>query len=226
MDKGGTYDSATGMFAPVETVSGVTVTCYVSIPEWGGWIPWPAEVYSQTNPQVTDDQYPDGITTTGYFAFFTPPGDYYLEVEGIPGYQRWRSPVIHVITQIVHVNVPYTPWPETSAVTVTLTPDGPDPAVVTVPVGSAVQWLSQVRDTDTVTDVVRWMDTPILRPLSALDPLQNPLGFDGGYLEPGTGYRRRFNAPGKYVYTDGAGHTGKVVVTGGGKVYLPIILRH
>ena len=225
VDKGGTYDTDTGMFTPVEAVSGVTVTCYVSMPEWGGWVPWPAEVYSQTNPQVTDAQYPDGITTTGYFAFFTPPGDYYLEVEGIPGYQRWRSPVIHVITQIVHVNVPYTPLPETAAVTVTLTPDGPDPAVVTVPIGSAVQWLSRVRDTDTITDVVRWVDNPILRPLSTLDPLQDIYGFDGGYLEPGEGYRRRFPWPGEYTYTDGAGHTGKVVVTGG-RIYLPIVLRH
>ena len=212
VDAGGGYDSATGMFAPVQAVSGVTVTCYVSMPEWGGWIPWPADVYSQTNPQVTDDRYPDGITTTGYFAFFTPPGDYYLDVEGIPGYQHWRSPVVHVITQIVHVNVPYTPWPDTAAVTVTLTPDGPDPAVVTVTAGSAVQWLSRVRDTDTITDVVRWTDNPILRVLSALDPLQDSRGFDAGYLIPGMGYRRQFRWAGEYPYTDAAGHTGKVVV--------------
>ncbi|RMF27875.1 MAG: hypothetical protein D6759_16875, partial [Chloroflexi bacterium] len=163
VDKGGAYDTATGMFSPVEAVSGVTVTAYVSVPEWGGWVPWPAHLYGQVNPQNTNATYSDGITTTGYFAFFTPPGDYYLEVEGIPGYQRWRSPVIHVITQIVHVNVPYTPLPDTAAVTVTLTPDGPDPAVVTVTAGSTVQWVSLVRDTDTITDVVAWMDNPILR---------------------------------------------------------------
>ena len=214
VDKGGSYDPNTGMFSPVEAIPGVTVTAYVSVPEWGGWVPWPAHLYGQTNPQVTDDKYPDGITTTGYFAFFTPPGYYYLEVEGIPGYQRWRSPVVQVVTQVVHVNVPYTPWVETAAATVTLTPDGPDPAVVTVPVGSAVQWVSQVRETDTITDVVRWTENPILRLRSDLDPLQDAKGFDAGYLEPGRGYRRQFSWPGEYTYTDAAGHTGKVVVTG------------
>ncbi len=225
VDKGGSYDPTTGMFSPVEAISGVTVTAYVSMPEWGGWVPWPAEFYSQTNPQVTDSSYPDGITTTGYFAFYTPPGLYYLEVEGIPGYQKWRSPVIEVITQIVHMNVPYTPWPDTAAVTVTLTPDGPDPAVVTVPVGSAVQWVSALRDTDTITDLVRWSENPILRPLSTLDPLRDSQGFDAGYLEPGQVYRRRFNIPGVYPYTDSAGHTGEVVVTGGSKLYLPLVLK-
>ncbi|HHS96322.1 MAG TPA: DUF11 domain-containing protein, partial [Chloroflexi bacterium] len=224
VDKGGSYDPETGMFAPVQAVSGVTVTCYVSMPEWGGWVPWPAHFYGQVNPQNTNATYPDGITTTGYFAFFTPPGDYYLEVEGIPGYQRWRSPIIHVITQIVHVNVPYTPWPEEAAATVRLTPDGPDPAVITVTSGSAVEWVSTIRETDTLTNVVRWTENPILRPLSALDPLQNPLGFDGGYLEPGETYRRRFREPGVYTYTDAAGHQGTVVVVPH-RVYLPLTLR-
>ncbi len=225
VDQGGSYDPVTGMFAPVEAISGVTVTCYVSMPEWGGWIPWPAHLYGQTNPQVTDDAYPDGITTPGYFAFFTPPGDYYLEVEGLPGYQRWRSPVIHVITQVVHVNVPYTPWPEEAAVTVTLTPDGPDPAVVTVPVGSAVEWLSSLRETDTLTDLVRWSENPILRPLSTPDPLESHRGFDAGYLKPGERYRRSFLVPGEYPYTDGAGHSGKVVVVAESRIYLPLVLR-
>jgi len=123
------------------------------------------------------------------------------------------------------VNVPYTPWPDTAAVTVTLTPDGPDPAVVTVPVGSAVQWVSTLRDTDTITDLVRWTENPVLRVLSDLDPLEDTRGFDAGYLEPGRSYRRRFNIPGEYTYTDAAGHTGKVVVTGGAEIYLPLVLK-
>ena len=67
-----------GMFNPAQSVGGVTVTAYISAPTWGGWIPWPAHIYGQTNPQVTDNLYPDGITTTGYYAFYTPPGLYYL----------------------------------------------------------------------------------------------------------------------------------------------------
>jgi len=215
VDAGGDYSGPGGMFNPVQSISGVTVTCYVSMPEWGGWVPWPAHLYDQVNPQNTNATYSDGITTTGYFAFFTPPGHYYLDVEGIPGYQHWRSPVVEVITQIVHVNVPYTPWPDTAAVTVTLTSDGSDPAVVTVPVGSAVQWLSTLRSSDTITDLVQWSENPILRPLSERDPLLDVRGFDAGYLEPGRVYRRRFAWAGEYPYSDAAGHTGlvKVVAT-------------
>ncbi|MBL7063454.1 MAG: hypothetical protein ISS49_04500, partial [Anaerolineae bacterium] len=164
------------------------------------------------NPQVTDDVYPDGITTTGYYAFFTPPGFYYIDVEGIDGYQHWRSPVVQVITEIVHVNVPYTPWPEEDVYTVTITADGPDSATITVPVGSAVEWTSALRDGDTITDLMTWSENPILRPLSGLDPLEDTRGFDAGYLEPGRVYRREFARSGVYAYTDAAGHGGVVVV--------------
>ncbi len=223
VDRGGDYSGPGGMFNPVQPVSGVTVTCMVSMPQWGGWVPWPAHVYGQTNPQVTDAAYPDGITTTGYFAFFTPPGHYYLQVEGIPGYQEWRSPVVEVITQIVHVNVPYTPWPA-AATTVTLTADGPEPAVITVPVGGAVEWVSTIRASDTITDLLNWFENPILRPLSDLDPLRDTRGFDAGYLEPGRVYRRQFRVPGRYAYTDADGHSGVVIVEGP-TIYLPIVLR-
>ncbi len=101
VDAGGRYDALTGTFSPVVAVPGITVTAYVSMPEWGGWIPWPAHLYNgQVNPQVTGDD--------GYFAFFTPPGFYYLEAEGVSGYQAWRSPVVEVVNEIVHVNVPLT----------------------------------------------------------------------------------------------------------------------
>ncbi len=213
VDEGGDYSGEGGMFNPVQAVSGVTVTCMVSMPQWGGWVPWPAHVHDdQVNPQVTDDTYDDGITTTGYYAFFTPPGHYYLDVQGIEGYQHWRSPVVEVITQIVHVNLPYTPWPAGDVYTVTLTADGPAPAVITIPVGSAVQWVSALRASDTITDLMAWSENPILRPLSDLDPLENTRGFDAGYLEPGRVYRRQFTWQGTYAYTDAAGHSGQVVV--------------
>ena len=225
INQGGDYSGPGGMFNPVRAISGVTVTAYMSAPEIGGWIPWPAHVYSQTNPQVTDATYPDGITTTGYFAFFTPPGLYYLQVEGLPGYQAWRSPVIEVITQIVHVNVPYTPWTDGNVFTVTVTPDGLTPAVITVPVGSTVEWRSTITDTTPLTDYVRFMENPVLRIRSDVDPLADTRGFDAGYLEPGRVYRRQFQMPGRYPYTDAAGHTGVVVVEGP-KIYLPLVLRN
>jgi uncharacterized repeat protein (TIGR01451 family) len=238
VDEGGDYDPTTGMFDPVEPIPGVTVTCMMSAPQWGGWVPWPAHLYEdQVNPQVTDDVYPDGITTPGYYAFFTPPGHYYIQVEGIPstgsgqapGYQAWRSPVVEVITQIVHVNVPYTPWADEVAETVTLTPDGPDPETVTIAVGETVEWHATLRATDTVTDLIAWSENPLLQPKSAIDPLLDPRGFDAGFLEPGRGYRRTFAWPGTYDYTDAHGNTGTVVVTGEPPyvyIYLPMVLKN
>lgn len=226
VDHGGAYDEAWGgMFHPAQAVSGVTVTAYISAPAWGGWIPWPAHIYGQTNPQVTDDSYPDGILTPGYYAFYTPPGLYYLQVDGIPGYQGWRSPVIEVITQAVHVNVPYTPLPDSAAVSVTLTAQGIDTPVITVTAGSAVQWEISLTATDTLTDLVHWSENPILHLKSAIDPLADRRGFDAGYLEPGRAYRREFDFPGTYTYSDANGHIGTVIVVGGAKIYLPLMLR-
>ncbi len=103
IDPDGFVFDVTKGFDPVSptlhSLAGVTVTAYVSMTNWGGWVPWPAHLYeNQINPQVTGND--------GYFAFFTPPGFYYLQVEGKAGYQSWRSPVIQVINEIVHVNVP------------------------------------------------------------------------------------------------------------------------
>ncbi|MGQ9598477.1 MAG: hypothetical protein ACUVWZ_03570 [Anaerolineae bacterium] len=213
------FDVTQGLDVGVTTVAGVTVTCLMSSTEWGGWVPWPAHWYGQKNPQVTGDD--------GYFAFFTPPGHYYVQVEGIPGYQAWRSPAIEVISEIVHVNVPYTPWPveqvANSLYTVTLTADGPDPALLTVPAGSSVAWVSTLRATDDAADLVRWTENPILRPLSALDPISHTLGWDGGMMAPGRVYRRQFPVAGSYAYSDGAGHGGTIVVRG--YVYLPLVMR-
>ena len=232
IDQGGAYDSNLGgMFNPVQAVGGVTVTAYMSAPTWGGWIPWPAHIYNQVNPQVTDSSYPDGITTTGYYAFYTPPGHYYIDVqggattEGSP-YQEWRSPVIEVITQAVHVNVPYTPLPENVAVSVTVTAQGISSPVITIPVGSAVQWVSSLSASDTITDLIAWGENPILHPKSELDPLLNTNGFDAGFLEPGRVYRRKFAWPGEYAYTDAHGDAGTVVVTGGAEIYLPLIIKN
>jgi uncharacterized repeat protein (TIGR01451 family) len=241
VDAGGEYDATTGMFNPVQAISGVTVTCMVSEPTLGGWVPWPAHLYEdQVNPQVTDGTYPDGITTTGYYAFFTPPGHYYIQVEGIEGYQAWRSPVVEVITQIVHVNVPYTPWiSDTDIVSsVVVMPASAkvgggtlwagvqlDPAVITVPVGSAVEWTSALSETNTVDDLIRWSENPIFQVLSERDPLQDTRGFDSGYLEPGRVYWRAFASPGVYTYTV-YGRSGRVIVIDERfKIYLPLVLR-
>ncbi len=213
--QGGGYSAVTGMYAPVDPLSGITVTAYVSMPEWGGWIPWPAHLYEdQINPQVTG--------ANGYFAFFTPPGFYYLQVEGRDGYQSWRSPVIQVISEIVHVNVPLTPWSDAGVTPVVISTDGPHPSTVTLAAGEAVRWSP---DTRTLTPqlMTQQLENPSLHPLGARDPLSDTTGFDGGMLAPGQAYQRQFVVPGTYTYTDGLGHTGTVLVTG--HVFLPLVLR-
>ena len=212
----------------LHAVEGVTVTCMVSKTEWGGWVPWPAHLYnSQVNPQVTGED--------GYFAFFTPPGHYYLQVDGIrsalpavagqaPGYQSWRSPVVEVISDIVHVNVPYTPWPADDVAQVLLTADGPDPAVITVTTGSAVEWVAELDGTITPEARMALVDNPALRLLSDLDPISFTDGLDGGMLTPGQVYRRQFATPGTCSYTDGNGHVGQVIVLPH-RTYLPLVLR-
>jgi hypothetical protein len=194
----------------LNAVAGVTVTLYISATEWGGWTPWPAQMYNnQVNPQVT--------TSDGYFAFFTPPGFYYLEMDGVSGYQPWRSPVIQVINEIVHVNVPYTPLPAVSnaveAVSeILLTPDGPQPPSINVELGDTVQWQVEVGGLAAPALLIQQVENPLFQPLSALNPLSNTIGWDGGLLQPGQIYQRQMNHAGLYIYSDGLGHEGQICV--------------
>ncbi|MCS7062249.1 MAG: hypothetical protein RMN25_13970, partial [Anaerolineae bacterium] len=200
----------------LHSLAGVTVTCMVSMPNWGGWVPWPAHLYeNQINPQVTGED--------GYFAFFTPPGFYYLHVEGKQGFQSWRSPIIEVISEIVHVNVPLTPWASRDA-QVALTSEGPVPLTVTIAPGQSVEWRVIADPLLSPEALAKLYDNPIVRPLSARNPLSDTLGFDGGMMAPSSVYRRQFTAPGTYTYSDGLGHTGAVVVFGNRRAYLPAVL--
>lgn len=216
--------SSTQDGVPIEVgnaLPGITVTCMVSMPNWGGWVPWPAQYFeNQINPQVTGED--------GYFAFFTPPGLYYLQVDGAEGYQPWRSPVIEVITEIVHVNVPLTPWPGAGNLyEVEIEQGGPSPAQLTIPAGSSVEWRLFTGAQTTLAELASWKEHPLIQARSgdALDPLTSPLGFDSGMLVPGQVYRRMFSVPGTYAYSDGAGHSAQVVVTGGYALYLPSLHR-
>jgi hypothetical protein len=222
IDPDGYVFNITKGFDPISptlhAVPGITVTAYVSAPEWGGWMPWPAQLYdNQVNPQVTG---PDG-----YFAFFTPPGSYYLQVDDANGYQSWRSPVIQVITQVVHANVPLTPWTNKNVSQVTLTTYGPTPNVISITAGSTIEWLSQLSGSGPADQMLRTIENPILHPLSNLDPFSDTLSFDGGLLMPGQIYRRQFTTPGTYFYTDGSGHTAQIIVTKSYSVYLPVVRR-
>lgn len=195
-------------------VPGAKVTAYVHMPEWGGWVLWPAEMYeSQVNPQI--------VGSDGYFAFFTPPGRYYLQVEGVNGFQSWRSPVVTVINDIVHVNVPLTPAGAAGAPQVSLAPDGLTPVTRTISVGGTVEWVSSLASTASAGELMSYSENPELHAaVSAKDgtpitALTSVLGFDSGMLTPGQVYRRQFMQAGTYTFSDGAGHTGTVVVDAG-----------
>lgn len=204
---GGSYDTSTGLFSPVQPLTGMTVTAYQYVEDWGTWVVWPAAKYGQINPQVTG--------TSGYFAFFTPPGKYFLQVDAANGYQSWRSPVVTVVADLVHVNVPLTALATGATATVSLTPDGPSPQVLEIPVGASVKWVPVLRDGASATDLATLNATPTSQPRtsSPLEPLTNPLGFDGGMLKPGQEFRRPFTTVGEYIYSDGLGHTGTIKVT-------------
>jgi len=201
----------------LNAVPGVTVTLMVSQSEWGGWVPWPAHAYDgQENPQVTG--------ADGSFAFLAPGDRYYLQVEGPAAYQPWRSPVF---TDTTRINVPLTPWHAGADAMVSLGLNGPQPAMITVPAGSVVEWAAALDAAASVAERMALIDNPALRPRSwgALDPLSSTLGFDGGMVIPGGVYRRAFAEVGTYDYTDGAGHSGQVVVTGSAQVFLPLVLK-
>jgi hypothetical protein len=199
------------------TLANATVTLIVDEPELGGWVQWPAHLYNnQVNPQMTG---PDG-----YYAFYTPPGDYYVKVTDKTGFQFWRSPVITVTNKLVHLNVPLTPISNQNIRRVNLTVTGPDKQIVYVPTGGTVEWLSEMIPNISPESRKRYTEDPIIWLLSEIDPLTNTLGWDGGMMAPGQIFQRRFDQDGEYFYSDALGHIGKVYV-GSLKIFLPIILK-
>ncbi|HNT24562.1 MAG TPA: carboxypeptidase-like regulatory domain-containing protein [Anaerolineales bacterium] len=213
------FDSTLG-FDPEDpsahVLPGATVTAYEYVPSSASWRPWPAHLYNdQVNPQV--------VGTNGYFAFFTPPGQYYLQVDAPDGYQSWRSPVVEVVNEIVHVNVPLTPLQTLAAQQILVTPSGLSLPQVTIRVGQSVLWTAD--DSWLAPDqYISFSEDPIQRILSELNPLENVLGFDSGRMIPGQVYIYQFAQPGTYTYADGFGHTGQVVVEAF-RIFLPLVRR-
>lgn len=214
------FDSTLG-FDPANptahALQDVTVTAYAWMPDWGGWVPWPAQLYNeQENPQVTG--------ADGYFAFYTPPGQYYLQVDGKDGFQPWRSPVIEVVNELVHVNVPLTPQAAPST-QVILTAYGAVQPEVTITPGQTVEWVYLADESASPQQMLDEMETPIVRLQSSLDPLADVLGFDSGMLAPNQVYRRTFTTPGTYTYTNGQGRSATVIVKSGNSIFMPLIRR-
>jgi plastocyanin len=199
-------------------IPGAKVTCMAYLPGWGGWVPWPAHLYgNQINPQV--------VGSNGYFAFFTPPGQYYLQVDGPAGYQSWRSPVVTVVNEIVHVNIPLTPMVGNPLFVLTSSRAGFSQAQLTVPVGARVRWDVIQSFQEDSASLLADTANPLLHLVSSPDPFVSTDGWDSGRLVPGESYTRQFDHSGVYTYTDSAGHTATITVGGMMALYLPIVKR-
>lgn len=199
-------------------IPGAKVTCMAYLPGWGGWVPWPAHLYeNQVNPQV--------VGSNGYFAFFTPAGQYYIQVDGPAGYQSWRSPVVTVVNEIVHVNIPLTPTLSSPIFVLQSSRAGLSQTDFTIPVGGKVRWdvIQSAREDSAslLADVVN----PNIRLVSSPDPFASTDGWDSGRLYPGQSYTHQFNNAGVYTYTDSAGHTAIIRVNNYKSIYLPAIRK-
>lgn len=89
------YDADLGLD---HRISGAVVTCYELVEESPpAWLSWNGAIWDQINPQTT--------VADGYYAFFTLPGKYKVKVSA-PGYVDYESPVLTVVDEPVHHNVP------------------------------------------------------------------------------------------------------------------------
>ncbi len=86
---------ATGVLAPV---SGAVVTLYVHDAVRNKWVRWDAALYGQVNPQ--------GTGADGYYAFFTPPGQFKVVVDAKAlGFRDYESSVLTVVNAPIRYNV-------------------------------------------------------------------------------------------------------------------------
>lgn len=204
-----------------QVVPGATVTCMMYDEANQAWMQWPAELYEeQVNPQTVGED--------GYFAFFTPPGTYRLVVENPSPYQKWISPDLTVINEIVHQNIPYVPLPSAEA-SVAISAyetgledaDGADAASITIQSGQVVEWIARVPEDATAEELGALIENPVIRIQSLLNPETDQKGFDSGLLRSGYSYRYQFDYPGTYTYyyiNGSTARTGTVVVEGGTQV--------
>ncbi len=79
----------------IEKIAGVKVTLF-SLSKVNEWVKWPADLYNQTNPQLTDKD--------GSFAFLTPAGKYKLSVKA-KGYRDYIGEEFEVGTDVVNMNI-------------------------------------------------------------------------------------------------------------------------
>ena len=207
------YDSRTG--APL---SNALVLCMVQDANGGTqdvtnatYSVWPAASFSQLNPQVTQ--------ANGYFAFFTPPGVYRLDVTR-SGYQPYRSPDLRVVSEPVHHDVPLTPIvTEPARVTIVLNESGFEPSVIRVTRGAVIALINaDIRE--------HQAQGALAGATSEAAGAAQAGGFDSGALGPNQRYLIKFDTPGTYQVTDASDPNARaVIVVLGNTILLPVVRR-
>ncbi len=165
-------------------LAGMTVTALEYDATTNGWDRWPAEAYqNQVNPQVTG--------ADGYYSFYTPAGNYRIQVNGSTNYQGYRSWTLTVVSEPVHLDIPLTPVYADKHYVVTVDSAGFVPDTLEVVQGSVVQW------TNNEATAGIWHSAT-----SDLDARTNTSGWDSGLLDSGETYSRRFDTLGTFTYHD------------------------
>jgi len=96
--EGYVYEMMMGRQARVENA---TVSLYQQNPRTNKYELWPAQDFSQQNPQTT------GIT--GQYSFLAPQGTYHLQVDA-PGYRQFKGEAFEIVqNQGVHANIELKP---------------------------------------------------------------------------------------------------------------------
>lgn len=161
-----------------------------------------AGVLGQANPTLTD--------VDGSYSFVAPAGTYRLEVmQG--GYQSYRTGNIDVATGELAVDVALAPLVADAAThTVYMTANGFDPATLTAPPGSVVEFVN--------LDLVE-------------HGARHASAWDSGALAPGGRFKVKLNTAGTFVYADLADALtqGVIVVANDApaarSLYLPVVTR-
>jgi plastocyanin len=158
--------------------------------------PWPDAALGQSNPQITG--------ADGGYSFNVPGGLNRLEVL-LAGFQPYRSWNVYSPNGLLAEDVALTPELGGTAVsTIHITDNGFDPAILTVPPGSIIEWINASLNEHTATGI----------------------SGDSGALSSGQSYRTRLDTPGNHSYTDNANplNTATIIVEES-RIFLPIVIR-
>ncbi len=157
---------------------------------------WPGGALGQANPQST------GVD--GAYNFNTPGGLNRVDVAR-SGYQSYRSFDLVADNGVIAQDINLTPdISNTPTITVLVTANGFEPAVVNVTPGSVIEWVNVDLAEHTTTNTA----------------------WDSGVLSAGQSYKFKITSAGTYAYGDHTNaQTTGVVVVASNRLYLPLIMR-